>query len=98
LISISDQHSKSSLSAARIQAQGTPRSSDGSDPLSSASDFFSLSKIGELKAWVIRRGWISWLLWVAGVTLRWITSGAIVLTWRSYRDKREEFSVLDGTP
>jgi hypothetical protein len=81
LISISDQHSKSGLSPAWIQAHGHAQIFGWIGSFVIGIGFFSLSKMGEMKAWLIRRGCISWSLWVPGVTLHWLT-GVYGWQWR----------------
>ena len=81
LISISDQRSKSGLSPAWIQAHGQAQIFGWIGSFVIGIGFFSLSKMGQIKPWVVRRGWTSWALWAPGVTLHWMT-GVYGWHWR----------------
>jgi uncharacterized protein involved in response to NO len=81
LISISDQHSKAALSPSWIQAHGQAQIFGRIGSFVIGIGFFSLSKMGELKTWVIDRAWASWAFWATGVSTRWVV-GVYIWNWR----------------
>jgi len=71
LISISNEHSLSSLSAAWIQAHGHAQIFGWIGTFIIGIGYYSLSKMGAIPPFALRRGWISWGVWSFGVSLRW---------------------------
>jgi hypothetical protein len=81
LLSISAEHSASSLSPAWIQAHGHAQIFGWIGTFIIGIGYYSLSKMGTIPAFATRRALMSWTLWTAGVLLRW--SGNITLWhWR----------------
>lgn len=74
LISISSEHSLSSLSPAWIQAHGHAQIFGWIGTFIIGIGYYSLSKMGAIPAFAPSRGWLSWGLWTAGVTLRWVAN------------------------
>jgi hypothetical protein len=81
LISISSNRSLRSLSPAWIQAHGQAQMFGWIGTFVIGIGFYSLSKMGRLTPFAIRRGWESWGLWTSGITLRWAT-GIYAWHWR----------------
>jgi len=71
LLSISAEHSASSLSGAWIQAHGHAQIFGWIGTFIIGIGYYSLSKMGAIPAFAARRAWTSWMLWTAGVLLRW---------------------------
>jgi uncharacterized protein involved in response to NO len=78
LISISNRHQFESLSPAWIQAHGHAQFYGWIGTFVLGIGFYSLSKMGALPRFAVRRAWLSYALWTSGVLLRW---GANVTTW-----------------
>ena len=74
LISISSRHGLDSLSPAWIQAHGHAQVFGWIGTFVLGIGFYSLSKMGNLPAFVIARGWVCLAMWVSGVALRWFTN------------------------
>jgi hypothetical protein len=74
LISISSEHSLSSLSAAWLQAHGHAQIFGWIGTFIIGIGFYSLSKMGAIAPFAVSRGWLSWALWTAGVLLRWVAN------------------------
>lgn len=74
LISISDRRQLDSLSAAWIQAHGHAQIYGWIGTFILGIGFYSLSKMGELPQFAIRRAWLSYAMWTSGVVLRWATN------------------------
>jgi hypothetical protein len=74
LISISSDHSGASLSPAWIQAHGHAQIFGWIGTFIIGIGYFSLTKMGAIPSFAVSRGWTSWALWTAGVTLRWIAN------------------------
>jgi hypothetical protein len=72
LISISSQHSLSSLSASWLQAHGHAQIFGWIGTFIIGIGYFSLSKVGQVLPFAVSRGWLSWGLWTSGLTLRWM--------------------------
>ena len=81
LLSISAQHTVSSLSPAWIQAHGHAQIFGWLGTFILGIGFYSLSKMGNLPPFAVSRGWICYALWTAGVMLRWMT-GIAERDWR----------------
>jgi hypothetical protein len=71
LVSISNQHQLESLSPAWIQAHGHAQLYGWIGTFVIGIGFYSLSKMGALPRFAIRRAWFSYALWTGGVLLRW---------------------------
>jgi len=74
LVSISSQHALGTLSPAWIQAHGHAQIFGWLGTFIIGIGYYSLSKMGGLMPFAASRGWTSWALWTAGVTLRWIAN------------------------
>jgi hypothetical protein len=74
LISISDQHNASHLDPAWLQAHGHAQIFGWIGSFILGIGFYSLSKMGKAARFAVRRAWVSWILWTAGVLLRWVTN------------------------
>jgi hypothetical protein len=81
LLSISSDHSSSSFSPAWIQAHGHAQIFGWIGTFIIGIGYFSLSKMGAISSFAVRRGWISWALWTVGVTLRWFAN-VTLWNWR----------------
>ncbi len=74
LISISSRRALDSLSPAWIQAHGHAQFFGWIGTFILAIGFYSLSKMGNMEAFAIWRGWACFGLWITGVSLRWFTN------------------------
>ena len=74
LLSISAQHTVDSLSPAWLQAHGHAQIFGWLGTFILGIGFYSLSKMGNLPAFAISRGWLCFGLWTAGVALRWVAN------------------------
>jgi uncharacterized protein involved in response to NO len=74
LVSISSRHSLGTLSPAWVQAHGHAQIFGWLGTFIIGIGYYSLSKMGGLTPFATSRGWTSWLLWTAGVALRWIAN------------------------
>lgn len=81
LLSISNEHSQTALSAAWIQAHGHAQIFGWIGTFIIGIGYYSLTKMGAIAPFALRRGWISWALWVSGVALRWCANIAL-WNWR----------------
>jgi uncharacterized protein involved in response to NO len=81
LISISNRHSLDSLSPAFLQAHGHAQIFGWIGTFILGIGFYSLTKMGNLPAVAIPRGWYCYGLWTAGITLRWF-EGIVGWQWR----------------
>lgn len=82
LIAITGAHSAARISQARIQAHGHAQLFGWIGSFILGIGFYSLSKkMGQAPHRAAARAWVSWWLWVAGVSLRWC--GAVYAwNWR----------------
>jgi uncharacterized protein involved in response to NO len=71
LISISSRRQLESLSPAWLQAHGHAQIYGWIGTFILGIGFYSLSKMGQLPRFAVRRAWIAYALWTGGVTLRW---------------------------
>ena len=71
LLSISAQHTVASLPPAWMQAHGHAQIFGWLGTFILGIGFYSLSKMGNLPAFAVSRGWICFALWTTGVLLRW---------------------------
>ncbi len=74
LLSISSRHSLGTLAPAWVQAHGHAQIFGWLGTFIIGIGYYSLSKMGGLMPFRASRGWTSWFLWTAGVTLRWIAN------------------------
>jgi len=74
LISISEEHTLSSLSPSWLQAHGHAQIFGWIGTFEIGIGYYSLSKMGRLLPFAVSRGWLSWGLWTLGLTLRWIAN------------------------
>jgi len=81
LISISNRHALDSLPPAFLQAHGHAQIFGWIGTFILGIGFYSLTKMGNLPAFAIRRGWYCYGLWTAGITLRWF-AGVAEWRWR----------------
>lgn len=71
LISITNRHQLDSLSPAWLQAHGHAQIFGWIGTFILGIGFYSLSKMGDLPSFAVRRAWLCFALWTSGVTLRW---------------------------
>jgi hypothetical protein len=81
LVSISSDHSLSSLSPAWLQAHGHAQIFGWIGTFIIGIGFYSLSKMGAIAPFAVGRGWASWILWTTGVALRWLANVSL-WNWR----------------
>lgn len=81
LIEISTRHAAYAPSAAWIQAHGQAQMFGWIGTFIIGIGFYSLSKMGRLQPFAIKRGWQSWILWTLGISLHWLT-GVYAWQWR----------------
>lgn len=81
LVSISSEHSLSSLSASWIQAHGHAQIFGWIGTFIIGIGYYSLSKMGTIAPFAVSRGWLSWCLWTCGVALRWVANISL-WNWR----------------
>jgi hypothetical protein len=74
LVSISSRHALGTLSPAWVQAHGHAQIFGWLGTFIIGIGYYSLSKMGGLMPFAASRGWTSWVLWTAGVALRWIAN------------------------
>lgn len=81
LLSISANHTVETLSPAWLQAHGHAQIFGWLGTFILGIGFYSLAKMGNLPPFAVSRGWLSFVLWTAGVSLRW-TSNVTGFEWR----------------
>jgi hypothetical protein len=74
LVSISGRHSLAGLSPSWLQAHGHAQIFGWIGTFIIGIGYYSLAKMGRLLPFAVSRGWASWALWTAGVTLRWVAN------------------------
>ena len=74
LVSISGRHSLAGLSPSWLQAHGHAQIFGWIGTFIIGIGYYSLAKMGRLMPFAVSRGWASWALWTAGVTLRWVAN------------------------
>jgi hypothetical protein len=74
LISITGRHSLNELSQSWLQAHGHAQIFGWIGTFIIGIGYYSLSKMGRLKAFAVSRGWTSWALWACGITIRWVAN------------------------
>jgi hypothetical protein len=83
LLEISGQRSAAQISPAWIQAHGHAQIFGWIGTFILGIGFYSLSKMADVARFPVRRAWIAWALWTAGVLLRWIAN-IYELAWRVF--------------
>ncbi|MEO8595891.1 MAG: NnrS family protein [Candidatus Solibacter sp.] len=81
LVSISGRHSLAGLSPAWLQAHGHAQIFGWIGTFIIGIGYYSLSKMGGLMPVAVSRAWTSWVLWTAGVSLRW-AANVTEFEWR----------------
>lgn len=81
LLTISGGHSAAQISPAWIQAHGHAQIFGWIGTFILGIGFYSLSKMADVARFPVRRAWIAWALWTAGVLLRWIAN-VYEVAWR----------------
>jgi hypothetical protein len=74
LVSISGRQSLAGLSPAWLQAHGHAQVFGWIGTFIIGIGYYSLSKMGGLMPVAVSRAWTSWVLWTAGVSLRWVAN------------------------
>ena len=74
LVFISGRHSLNGLSQSWLQAHGHAQIFGWIGTFIIGIGYYSLTKMGRLKSFAVRRGWTSWALWTCGITLRWVAN------------------------
>jgi uncharacterized protein involved in response to NO len=74
LVSISGRQSLAGLSPSWLQAHGHAQIFGWIGTFIIGIGYYSLTKMGRLMPFAVSRGWASWALWTAGVTLRWVAN------------------------
>jgi len=74
LIEIADQHTAADFDAAWLQAHGHAQIFGWIGSFILGIGFYSLSKMEGAARFAVDRCWTSWMLWTAGVLLRWSTN------------------------
>lgn len=74
LIAIAGEHTSARIDPAWIQAHGHAQIFGWIGTFVLGIGFYSLTKMGRIPEFAIGRAWTSWVLWTAGVTLRWATN------------------------
>ena len=74
LLLISAEHTVETLPPAWLQAHGHAQIFGWLGTFILGIGFYSLSKMGSLPAFAVSRGWLCFVLWTCGVSLRWTTN------------------------
>ena len=74
LVKISSHEAAESISPAWIQAHGHAQLFGWVGTFILGIGFYSVPKLRKLKPFALWQGWTCWALWVAGVSIRWLTS------------------------
>src|SRR5579883_790182 len=74
LLSISAEHTVESLSPAWLQAHGHAQIFGWLGTFIIGIGYYSLTKMGNVMPFAVRRGWASWGLWTGGIALRWLAN------------------------
>lgn len=74
LISISSQRAAQSISPSWIQAHGHAQVFGWIGSFILGIGFYSIPKLRRLEPFGLARAWVCWVMWIAGVTLRWIAA------------------------
>lgn len=74
LIKISSREAAESISPAWIQAHGHAQLFGWVGTFILGIGFYSIPKLRKLKPFALRSAWLTWVLWVVGVTVRWFSN------------------------
>lgn len=74
LIKISSREAVESISPAWIQAHGHAQLFGWVGTFILGIGFYSIPKLRKLQPFALWEGWLCWMLWVAGVTTRWLSN------------------------
>ncbi len=74
LIAISSHHAANTVSASWVQAHGHAQIFGWIGSFILGIGFYSIPKMSGSNNFALSRGWISAVLWIAGVTLRWFST------------------------
>jgi uncharacterized protein involved in response to NO len=74
LVSISGRHTLAGLSPSWLQAHGHAQVFGWIGTFIIGIGYYSLSKMGRVVPFAASRGWICWVLWTGGATLRWVAN------------------------
>ena len=74
LIAITGGRTSAGIDPAWIQAHGHAQIFGWIGTFILGIGFYSLTKMGRIPEFALSRAWASWMLWTAGVTLRWSTN------------------------
>ena len=74
LIKISSREAVASISPAWIQAHGHAQLFGWVGTFILGIGFYAIPKLRNLKSFGLWEGWLCWILWVGGVTLRWLAN------------------------
>jgi hypothetical protein len=74
LIAISSRRAADSVSPAWIQAHGHAQIFGWIGTFILGIGFYSIPKLRRMGSFALSAVWLSWILWTAGVSLRWLTS------------------------
>jgi len=74
LIKISSREAVASISPAWIQAHGHAQLFGWVGTFILGIGFYAVPKLRNLKSFGLWEGWLCWILWVAGVTTRWLAN------------------------
>ncbi len=81
LLNITQQHGPASISQAWLQAHGQAQIFGWIGSFILGIGFYSLTKMQSTRAFPARAAWTAWVLWSAGVLLRWL-GGVTGDAWR----------------
>ena len=81
LIGISRHEALTALSSAWLQAHGQAQVFGWVGSFILGIGFYSLTKMQSTSVFPVRKGWVAWTLWTAGVALRWL-GGVTGWEWR----------------
>lgn len=81
LMAISSHHAAGSVSPAWVQAHGHAQIFGWIGTFIMGIGYYSIPKLRRLPWFALAAAWTSWILWTAGVTLRWLT-GISPWHWR----------------
>src|ERR1700687_2037292 len=81
LLAISSRHAANSVSAGWIQAHGHAQIFGWIGTFILGIGFYSIPKWRRMNPFALRAGWVCWVLWTLGVSLRWLT-GVYEWQWR----------------
>jgi hypothetical protein len=82
LLSISSQRTVSAVSPAWIQAHGHAQIYGWIGTFILGIGFYSIPKLRRMDPLALSAGWITWVLWTSGVSLRWV-AGVYEWHWRA---------------